>query len=85
MSCIGLSAVAELTCLDATYVMSILFTSTEPHYLMANAAWLAGSGLTIFLDVFVLAQFAVFSIQDKRERKDRMFVDDEQGQEAEAA
>ena len=56
--------IAALTT-DITYVASILFMSLEPRYLLANASWLAGSGLTIFLDIFVLGQFVVFSIQDK--------------------
>lgn len=49
-----------------TYMVSIMVTSMEPRYLLANLSWLLGAGLTIFLDVFVLGQFAVFSYQDKQ-------------------
>ncbi|KAL7424633.1 putative vacuolar membrane transporter for cationic amino acids [Cryptotrichosporon argae] len=66
---------------NVTYVASILFKSLSPHYLLANASWLAGSGLVIFLDLFVLAQFAVFSYQDRREK---VFADDEAEREAAA-
>ena len=65
--------------------MSILFNSTENRYLIANASWLAGSGLTVFLDLFVLGQFAVFNYQDKRSKKDGVFVDDDLGADGEAA
>lgn len=49
-----------------TYVLSITLKSLAPHYLLANFSWLVGSGGTIFLDLFVLGQFLVFSWQDKR-------------------
>ena len=63
---------------DITYVLSILLTSVEPRYILANASWLAGSGLTVFLDLIVLAQFAVFSWQDRQsEREDKVFRNDE--------
>ena len=65
--------------------MSILFTSTETRYLIANASWLAGSGLTVFLDLFVLAQFAVFNYQDKQSKKEGVFMNDDLGEEGEAA
>ncbi|EIN12730.1 PQ-loop-domain-containing protein [Punctularia strigosozonata HHB-11173 SS5] len=42
---------------NTTYALSIIAASVEPRYLIANASWLAGSGLTVFLDVFVLGQF----------------------------
>ncbi|ORX35968.1 PQ loop repeat-domain-containing protein [Kockovaella imperatae] len=70
---------------NVTYVMSILFISTDRHYLLANAAWLAGSGLTVFLDLFVLAQFAVFNLQDRRASKERLLVDDDRTHQVEAA
>jgi hypothetical protein len=44
-----------------------MFHSVERTYLVANASWLAGSLSTIFLDIFVLAQFAIYSYQDKRQ------------------
>ncbi|GFZ43510.1 hypothetical protein JCM24511_01230 [Saitozyma sp. JCM 24511] len=63
---------------NITYVLSILLTSVEPRYILANASWLAGSGLTVFLDLIVLAQFAVFSWQDRQsEREDKVFRNDE--------
>jgi len=45
---------------NATYVLSICTDSMERKHLIANASWLAGSGLTIFLDIFVLCQFFYF-------------------------
>jgi hypothetical protein len=58
---------------DVTYIASILSTSTDRKYLITNASWLAGAGLTIFLDLFILAQFAVYSYQD---REAKVFADD---------
>jgi hypothetical protein len=54
-----------------------LVVSLEPRYLAANASWLAGSGLTIFLDLFVLAQFARFSWQDRQEAENKVLSDAE--------
>lgn len=51
---------------NVTYMISIMVTSLEPRYLLANLSWILGSSLTVFLDLFVLAQFAVFSYQDKK-------------------
>jgi len=45
---------------NTTYALSICFASTEPRYLWANASWLAGSVLTIFLDLFVIGQFVYY-------------------------
>ncbi|KDQ62298.1 hypothetical protein JAAARDRAFT_30194 [Jaapia argillacea MUCL 33604] len=42
---------------NTTYALSICASSMDPKYLLKNASWLAGSGLTVFLDVFVLCQF----------------------------
>ncbi|CAL1712841.1 unnamed protein product [Somion occarium] len=39
---------------NTTYGLSILAVSLSARHLAANAAWLAGSGLTIFLDLFSL-------------------------------
>jgi hypothetical protein len=58
-------------------VLSILIISVQPRYLVANASWLAGSGLTIFLDLFVLGQFIVFNLQDKKAAEDKVFIDAE--------
>ena len=49
----------------------------RPRYLLANASWLAGSGLTIFLDLFVLGQFIVFNWQDKKAAENKVFIDAE--------
>ena len=35
------------------YVVSICLISMDWHYLAINASWLAGSGLTVFLDFIV--------------------------------
>ncbi|KDN45345.1 hypothetical protein RSAG8_04932, partial [Rhizoctonia solani AG-8 WAC10335] len=42
---------------NLTYVLSICVASLSSQHLLANASWLAGSSLTIFLDIFVLSQF----------------------------
>ncbi|KAG1745985.1 PQ-loop-domain-containing protein [Suillus paluster] len=42
---------------NSTYALSIIVASRDPDYLIRNASWLAGSGLTIFLDILVLGQF----------------------------
>ncbi|WVN85425.1 uncharacterized protein L203_100571 [Cryptococcus depauperatus CBS 7841] len=74
--CAGLSLAMFFFAISGniTYILSILLKSLDLHYILANAPWLAGAGLTIFLDLFVLTQFAVFSWQDKR--KGKLFVDD---------
>lgn len=51
---------------NTTYVLSILAASLDLHHLAVNAAWLAGSGLTVFLDVFVLFQFFYYQTVDRR-------------------
>lgn len=58
-------------------MLSILIVSMRPRYLLANASWLAGSGLTIFLDLFVLGQFIVFNWQDKKAAENKVFIDAE--------
>jgi len=45
---------------NVTYVLSICADSVERKHLIANASWIAGSGLTVFLDIFVLCQFFYF-------------------------
>ncbi|GAW05703.1 PQ-loop-domain-containing protein [Lentinula edodes] len=45
---------------NATYSLSICVKSMEKEYLVTNASWLAGSALTIFLDLVVLSQFSYF-------------------------
>ncbi|WRT64158.1 uncharacterized protein IL334_001087 [Kwoniella shivajii] len=78
--CAGLSLAMFFFAISGniTYVLSILLTSMNPKYILANLPWLAGSGLTVFLDLFVLAQFAIFNWQDKR--KGQVFASDGQDQ-----
>ncbi|KIK69509.1 hypothetical protein GYMLUDRAFT_212049 [Collybiopsis luxurians FD-317 M1] len=45
---------------NTTYSLSICVKSMERDYLITNASWLAGSALTIFLDIIVLSQFSYF-------------------------
>lgn len=46
---------------NTTYVASILLESLASDHLLINAAWLVGSGGTIFLDLIVLGQFIAYS------------------------
>ncbi|WVQ82764.1 hypothetical protein IAT38_004896 [Cryptococcus sp. DSM 104549] len=78
--CAGLSLAMFFFAISGniTYVLSILLKSLNPRYILANAPWLAGSGLTVFLDLFVLAQFAVFSYQDKiKAREGKAFAEED--------
>lgn len=59
---------------DVTYIASILMKSTDYKYLVTNASWIAGSAFTIFLDLFIIGQFAYYSYQDRD--KTRVFADD---------
>lgn len=59
-------------------MLSILLKSLNPRWILANAPWLAGSGLTVFLDLFVLGQFIVFSWQDERRKTTSDEVDTEE-------
>lgn len=70
--------------LDITYSASILLTSTEPHYILANLSWLVGAIATIAQDLFVLGQFAVYSWQDKNARETKMLVEAEQEEDDQA-
>jgi len=45
---------------NVTYALSICVSSMEMEHLIANASWLAGSTLTVLLDVFVLGQFVYY-------------------------
>ncbi|KAJ3562120.1 hypothetical protein NP233_g9776 [Leucocoprinus birnbaumii] len=53
-------------CGNIMYSSSILAKSTDWHYLVTNASWLAGSGLVVSLDIFVLCQFVYYRAQDRR-------------------
>ncbi|KAG0663876.1 hypothetical protein C6P46_002102 [Rhodotorula mucilaginosa] len=79
--CAGLSLLmfAFAVCGNATYVASILLTSTSAQHIMINAPWLLGSAGTIFLDFIVLGQFAYYAKERRLEqaRKAKIFVDDE--------
>ncbi|EMD39517.1 hypothetical protein CERSUDRAFT_111836 [Gelatoporia subvermispora B] len=57
--CAGLSPFLFMysICGNLTYVLAILVASMDLKHILANAAWIAGSTLTVFLDVFVLCQF----------------------------
>ncbi|KAG8892886.1 hypothetical protein FRB99_002380 [Tulasnella sp. 403] len=57
--CAGLSLALFVFAIggNLTFTLSILVASTSKNHLLANAGWLAGSGLTIFLDFVVLSQF----------------------------
>ncbi|KAI5123115.1 hypothetical protein M0805_001471 [Coniferiporia weirii] len=65
--CEGLSLALFLFTIvgNVTYVLSICVASMERQHLVANASWLAGSGLTVFLDVFVLCQFFYFRAAER--------------------
>jgi len=60
--CEGLSLALFLFAIvgNVTYVLSICTASLDKRHLIANASWIAGSGLTVFLDIFVLCQFFYF-------------------------
>lgn len=45
---------------NLTYALSICVSSMEMEHLIANASWLAGSTLTVLLDLFVLGQFVYY-------------------------
>ncbi|EJF61077.1 PQ-loop-domain-containing protein [Dichomitus squalens] len=51
---------------NTTYVLSILAASLSMKHLVVNGPWIAGSALTVFLDVFVLYQFFEYRQEDKR-------------------
>lgn len=57
--CAGLSPAMFLFSIlgNTTYCLSIFAKSMEWEYLLTNAGWIAGSGLTVFLDAMVLLQF----------------------------
>ncbi|GAA5987894.1 hypothetical protein JCM10908_007262 [Rhodotorula pacifica] len=84
--CAGLSLLmfAFAVCGNATYVASILFTSTSAQHIMINAPWLLGSAGTIFLDFIVLGQFAYYAKERRLEqaRKAKIFANDEEEREA---
>ncbi|KAH8104689.1 PQ-loop-domain-containing protein [Cristinia sonorae] len=65
--CEGLSPALFLFSIagNTTYALSILAASMEYRHLVANAAWLAGSLLTVFLDIFVLLQFFYYRTVDR--------------------
>ncbi|KAN0087564.1 PQ loop repeat domain containing protein [Tylopilus felleus] len=51
---------------NGTYALSILAVSMEWNYLIRNASWLAGSALTIFLDLIVLCQFFYYGVVSRQ-------------------
>lgn len=50
---------------NITYVLSILAASMSLKHLTANASWIAGSALTVFLDSFVLCQFFWYRVRGR--------------------
>ncbi|OCH92838.1 PQ-loop-domain-containing protein [Obba rivulosa] len=57
--CAGLSPFLFVysICGNMSYVLAILVLSMDSKHILANAAWIAGSTLTVFLDVFVSQLF----------------------------
>ncbi|KAI0697888.1 PQ-loop-domain-containing protein [Cytidiella melzeri] len=61
---------------NATYALSIVASSLDLKHVLANAGWLAGprqppgSGLTVFLDIFVLLQFFYYKTAETRQDRD---------------
>ncbi|KAI0770483.1 PQ-loop-domain-containing protein [Fomes fomentarius] len=53
---------------NTTYTLSILAVSLDIRHIVANAPWIAGSALTVFLDGFVLYQFYGYRQDKRRER-----------------
>ncbi|KAL1950080.1 hypothetical protein VTO73DRAFT_5202 [Trametes versicolor] len=51
---------------NTTYFLSILAASLNIKHLAANAPWIAGSALTVFLDLFVLYQFFHYRQEDNK-------------------
>jgi len=49
---------------NTTYALSICAKSMDKKYLIKNGGWLAGSALTVFLDIFVLFQFSYYRYTD---------------------
>lgn len=61
--CMGLSLALFVFALfgNLTYILSIMFLSIRPSYLLENSSWLVGSLGTILLDFVVLGQFVVYA------------------------
>jgi len=70
--CEGLSLALFLFAIfgNLTYVLAICTKSMHGPYLIKNASWLAGSGLTIGLDVIVLGQFFYYNQTENKGRED---------------
>ncbi|KAF4590718.1 hypothetical protein EYR40_009315 [Pleurotus pulmonarius] len=64
--CAGLSPALFLFAIlgNGTYGLSICAKSMDRRYLITNASWLAGSILTILLDVIVLCQFVYYRTRE---------------------
>ncbi|KAL1668778.1 PQ loop repeat-domain-containing protein [Schizophyllum commune] len=56
---------------NLTYALSICAESMDGAYLVKNASWLAGSALTVFLDVTVLGQFFYYRRQERAAESER--------------
>ncbi|KZP31494.1 PQ-loop-domain-containing protein [Athelia psychrophila] len=70
--CEGLSPALFLFAIagNVTYALSICAASMEREYLVRNGSWLAGSALTVFLDIFVLCQFFYYRSSGSRESEE---------------
>ncbi|KAF8133783.1 PQ-loop-domain-containing protein [Boletus edulis] len=51
---------------NLTYALSIVAVSMERDYLIRNGSWLAGSALTVFLDLIVLCQFFYYGFVSRQ-------------------
>uniref|UniRef100_A0A1D1Z3J3 Putative membrane protein YOL092W n=1 Tax=Anthurium amnicola TaxID=1678845 RepID=A0A1D1Z3J3_9ARAE len=62
-SCEGLSlAMFGFSVLgNVAFVLSVLFHSTDPTYLLINLSWLVGSGGTLTFDFIIFFQFYIYS------------------------
>ncbi|RPD73861.1 PQ-loop-domain-containing protein [Lentinus tigrinus ALCF2SS1-7] len=54
---------------NTTYFLSILAASLDIRHIAVNAPWIAGSTLTVFLDLFVLYQFFHYRREDKEKAR----------------
>ncbi|CAG8622222.1 7203_t:CDS:2, partial [Paraglomus occultum] len=46
---------------NVTFVLSVLFHSTDPAYLLINLSWLVGSGGTLTFDFIIFFQFYIYN------------------------
>lgn len=65
-SCEGISFLFFLCAVlgNVTYVISILAISVDPHFLLVQSSWLAGSIGTLALDFIIFIQFFLYNSDD---------------------